>query len=125
MPEIQWDAEASLMRVTVFATADAQEALVARGTVLELVGMALEFAPDQQGGLMIRAAGPDWVQEYDEDAIRELAARPEYTGAHGAYDTADLPSDPDRAQVRDEETIVADGVSGPSHTDARGRDGER
>ena len=116
MPDIQWDGEASLMRVTTFSTADPQEALV---------GVALEFVPDEQDGLLIRAAGSDWVQEYDEDAIRELAARPEYTAAHGAYDTADLPSDPDRAQVPDEETIVADGVSGPSHTDARGRDGER
>ena len=125
MPDIQWDGEASLMRVTTFSTADPQEALVARGTVRALVGVALEFVPDEQDGLLIRAAGSDWVQEYDEDAIRELAARPEYTAAHGAYDTADLPSDPDRAQVPDEETIVADGVSGPSHTDARGRDGER
>lgn len=101
MPNIQWDSEASLMRVTAFDTADTMEELVARDTLLELVGMFLELPPEQQDGLMIRAAGPDWSQEFDEAAIRELAARPEYTGAHGAYDTADLPEDPDRTEEID------------------------
>ena len=56
---------------------------------------------EQQANLLIRAAGPEWTQEFDVDAIRELAARPEYTSAHGAFDTADLPEDPDRAVVLD------------------------
>lgn len=125
MPDIQWDSEASLMRVTAFATADTQEELVARGTLIELVGQALEMPADVQDGLLLRAAGPDWVQEYDGDAIRELAARPEYTGARGAYDTADLTDDPDRAGVADEDALVDGVTSGPSHTDMRGQDGER
>lgn len=124
MPDIQWDAQASLMRVTEFATADPQEELLARGTLLELVGAALEMPAARQDGLLLRAAGPDWVQEYDGDAIRELAARPEYTGAHGAFDTADLPEDPDRAEAGDEDTLIDGAVSGPSHTDMRGQDGK-
>jgi hypothetical protein len=50
-------------------------------------------------------AGPDWLQEYDESEIRELAARPEYSGAHGAFDTADLPDDPEREEEID--TLVS------------------
>ena len=125
MPDIQWEREASLMRVTAFATADAAEALVARGTAYELVGMALALPPGQQDGLLLRQAGADWVEEYDSDALRELAARPEYAGAPGAWDTADLPDDPDRAPAADEETLVDGVTSGPSHTDARGQDGEK
>ena len=108
---IQWDNEASLMRVTRFATADDAEELVARDTLRELVGAVLEMSPAEQAGLMIRAAGPDWTEEHDLDAIRELAARPEYTGAAGAFDTANLASDDDRAEVTDE-TPVAHGPSG-------------
>jgi hypothetical protein len=101
MPDIQWDSEASLMRVTSFETNDeSREDLIARGTVWELVGTFVELPPVQQQGLLLRTAGPDWVQEYDSDAIRELAARPEYTGAHGAYDTADLAEDPDAREVQ-------------------------
>ena len=125
MPDIQWDAPASLMRVTNFDTADTQEELVARGTIRELVGTVLEMAPAQQQGLLIRASDADDTQEYDTDAIRELAGHPEYTGAHGDYDTADLADDPDVAEVGDDELVVGAGVSGPSETDAEGRDGER
>lgn len=100
MPDIQWDSEASLMRVTAFATTqESREELVARGTVYELVGGFLELPTAQQEGLLLRAAGPGWTQEFDTDAIRELAARPEYTGARGAYDTADLPDDPDVREI--------------------------
>ncbi len=82
--------EASLMRVTRIDTADDMfEELVARGTLYELVGTFLELPPSQQEGLMLRAAGPDWTEEFESEAIRELAARPEYTGVYGAYDTAD------------------------------------
>ena len=101
MTDIQWDHTASLMRVHDYNTADSDETLEARGTLHELVGAVLEMPVEQQDGLMIRAAGPDWSQEFDIDAIRELAARPEYTGAHGAFDTADLPEDTDRAQALD------------------------
>lgn len=124
MPDIQWDSEASLMRVVDFATADPMEALVARGTLYELVGQVLEMPADAQDGLLIRAAGPDWTEEFDSDAIRELAARPEFTGARGAYDTADLPEDPDRAVADDDGPVLDGEVSAPSHTDARGRDGQ-
>lgn len=101
MPEIQWDAPASLMRVIDFATTEPQETLEAQGTLRELVGAVLEMAAPAQRGLLIRAAGEDWVQEYDADAIRELAARPEFTGAHGAFDSADLSDDPDRTDTFD------------------------
>lgn len=100
MPDIQWDSEASLMRVTNFETTpESREELIARGTLWELVGVFLEMPVAQQRGLLLRAAGPDWTQEFDSSAIRELAARPEYTGAHGAYDTADLVEDPDAHEV--------------------------
>jgi hypothetical protein len=100
MPGIQWDSQASLMRVTNFdTTPESREELLARGAVRELVGAFLGMPPSQQRGLLLRAAGPDWTQEFDSAAIRELAARPEYTGAHGAYDTADLPDDPDAREV--------------------------
>lgn len=91
--DIQWDHPASLMRVVRFATADDQEELVARGTVHELVGNVLEMSPEEHDGLLIRAAGSDWTREWDADAIRELAARPEYTGAAGRYDTSKDPDD--------------------------------
>ena len=124
MPDIQWDSEASLMRITEFRAADTQEELVARGTLLELVGMAVELPPEQQDGLLLRAAGPDWVEEHDADAIRELAARPEFTAAHGAFDTADLSEDPDR-EAASEGPYIDGGVTGPDATDALGRDGEK
>jgi hypothetical protein len=88
------------MRVTNFETTDeSREDLLARDTLYELVSLFLGLPHEQQKGLLLRAAGPDWVQEFDTDAIRELAARPEYTGAHGAYDTADLSDDPDAHEV--------------------------
>jgi hypothetical protein len=126
MPDIQWDGEASLMRVTDFATAEPVEELVARGTLHELVGQVVEMPADQQRGLLIRAAGPDWVEEHDADAIRELAARPEYTAAHGAFDTADRADDADRAeQPPEDEPAIDNRTSTLSHTDARGRDGDK
>ena len=95
MTSIQWDSEASLMRVTTFSTAEPQEELVGRGILHELVGAFLEMPRAEQKGLLLRAAGPTWLQEFDEDAMRELAGRPEYTSAHGAFDTADLSDDPE------------------------------
>jgi len=101
MTDIQWDSEASLMRVTTFATTEPQEELVGRGVLRELVGAFLEMPHAEQRGLLLRAAGPDWLQEFDEGSIRELAARPEFTSAHGAFDTADLPDDPERSEEID------------------------
>ncbi|WP_420138419.1 hypothetical protein [Sphingomonas sp.] len=90
MADIHWDHEASLMRVTqVDTAADAFEEWIARGTLREMVARFLELSPAQQDGLLLRASGPDWTEEYDSDAIRELAERPEYTGVYGAYDTAE------------------------------------
>jgi len=102
MPDIQWDRQASLMRVTPIDTADDSfEELVARGSLYELVGTFLELPPQQQEGLLLRAAGPDWLEEFDSDAIRELAARPEYTGVYGAYDTASPGEDSDALRETD------------------------
>lgn len=109
--DIQWDGSASLMRVIRFATAEDEEELVARGTLRELVGAVLEMAAAAQNGLLIRVAGNGWEEEYDADAIRELAARPEYTGAYGAFDTADLAADNDRAEAGDG-PVAAHGPSG-------------
>ena len=110
MTDIQWDSGASLMRIITFSTTDPQEELVGQGVLRELVGAFLEMDPAEQEGLLLRAAGPDWIQEFDEDAIRELAAHPEYTSAHGAFDTADLPDDPEA----DEEIDVLVSESGSS-----------
>jgi hypothetical protein len=93
MADIQWDSEASLMRVIAFATTDSQEELLARGTLRQLVGTVLAMDPAAQDGLLLRAAGADWTEEFDSDAIRELAARPEFTGAAGAFDTAEREDD--------------------------------
>ena len=115
MTDIQWDSGASLMRVTTFSTAEPQEELVGRGALRELVGAFLEMDPAQQDGLLLRAAGPDWIQEYDADAIRELAAHREYSAAHGAFDTADLPDDPEADEEIDalvSESGSSDGVAG-------------
>jgi hypothetical protein len=119
MTDIQWDSEASLMRVTTFATTEPTEELVGRGVLRELVGAFLEMAPSAQDGLLLRAAGPDWIQEYDGDEIRELAARPEYSSAHGAFDTSDLPDDPEA----DEEIDVMVTENGASDSTA-GRFGD-
>jgi len=100
MPDVQWDNDASLMRVTNFETTpDNVEELIARGTVHDLVGVFLKMPLNRQRGLLLRAAGSDWTQEFDSSAIRELAARPEYTGAHGDYDTVGLVEDPDAHEV--------------------------
>jgi len=115
MTDIQWDSEASLMRVIPFDTTDSEEELVGRATLRELVGAFLEMSADEQSGLMIRAAGPDWIQEYEEAEIRELAARPEYSSAHGDFDTADLPDDP---EVREEIDVL---VSESGATDGQAR----
>ncbi len=104
------DTKASLMRVTRFATADDQEEHIVSGTMRELIGLVLATAPDAQAGLLLRVTHPDRTEEHDLDAIRELAARPDYTGATGAWDTAERPDDPDRAYVDD--PLAASGPGG-------------
>lgn len=125
MPEIPWNSAASLARVTSFETADPHETAVAHGTFRELVDQVLAMNPDEQRGLLLRAAGADWVTEFDTDAIRELAARPEFTGVYGVYDSARDDEDDALDEVGDEEILLEQGMSGPSRTDAHGQDGER
>ena len=86
MAKIHWDASASLMRVIAFDTADSSEELIGRGTLQELVSSVLDFDPAEQRGLLIRTVGADWTQEFDTDAIRELAARPGLTSAFGKFE---------------------------------------
>jgi hypothetical protein len=100
MTQIRFDAPASLMRaVEIETSGDAHEELIARGALFELVGTVLQMQPDAQRGLLLRVADADDTHEYDLDAIRELAARPEFTDAYGAYDTAARAEDPDRREV--------------------------
>ena len=116
MPDIQWDSQASLMRVYRFKSTDAEETLVGRGTLRALVGLVLAMGADEQQGLMLRAAGPDWVEEFDSDAIRELAARPEYTGVDGEYDSVDRDTDAERT-VDDDAVLLADHAPDPEDVD--------
>ena len=125
MPDIQWDHEASLMRVTAFDTADTAEELVARGTVYELVGMALELPAETQDGLLLRVADADDVTEYDGDEIRELAGHPDYTSAYGDDDTAERADDGDNDELEDELPVIDGGVSAPAPTDSSGQDGQK
>lgn len=82
MSDVPWDNPATLYRATdIGGEEDAFEEEIARGTVYELVGEVLEMSPEQQRGLMLRTAEADRVLEYDGDAIRELAAEDEFTGA--------------------------------------------
>ncbi|SFR80817.1 hypothetical protein [Sphingomonas jatrophae] len=112
--DIPWDNEASLMRVVPFETAEPMEELVARGTLHELVGQVLEMPADAQRNLLLRASGPDWTEEYDSQTIRELAARPEYTSAHGAFDTADLPRDQRPPETGPDHGLSSGQVGGPT-----------
>ena len=71
--DLDWQHEASMTRSTA-----AGEALVARGTLGQLVAAFLELAAEQQRGVAIRVAGADWTREYVDAEICELAARPEF-----------------------------------------------
>jgi hypothetical protein len=106
MTDIEWEQEGSMTRSTA-----AGEALVMRGNLRQLVGNFLEMNADQQRGVAIRVAGPDWTREYIDEEIRELAARPEFTGAYGRYDSE---SDADAPDERDEADplVVEEGISG-------------
>jgi hypothetical protein len=106
--DIPWEHEGSMLR----STASGEE-LVARGALHQLVGSFLEMNPDQQRGVAIRVAGPDWTREYVDAEIRELAARPEYSGAFGRWDSATDPDEPDQTEAASE-VLVEEGVSGSS-----------
>jgi len=81
MANIPWDNQASLYRVSeVRGGGVHQDELVARGTLYELVGQFVEMSPQQQRGLLIRSADPNRSWDFDEDTIRELAARSDFAG---------------------------------------------
>jgi hypothetical protein len=109
MTDIPWDHQASLIRA-----AGAGEQLVRHGILHQLVSGFLELSPEGQSGLLIRASGPDWTCEFDEASIRELAARPDFTGAFGRDDSEREPDDLDLTEAEDETNLVEAGVSGPS-----------
>lgn len=106
--DIPWDHEGSMLR----SRPDGEE-LIARGVLHQLVGSFLEMPPEQQRGVAIRIAGPDWTREYVDAEIRELAARPEYSGAFGRWDSATDPDEPDNSEAASD-LIVEEGVSGSS-----------
>jgi hypothetical protein len=107
MSNIPWEHEASLLRMT-----SGGEEVVRRGVLHQLVGGFLELPPERQRGLAIRASGPNWTREFDEWTIRELAARPEYTGAYGRADSESDTDEPDFSDAS-EETLMEMGASGP------------
>jgi hypothetical protein len=108
--DIPWDKEGSMLRSSA-----AGEELVARGILHQLVGSFLDMSPEQQRGVAIRVGGPDWTSEYGDAEIRELAARPEYTGAAGRWDSTTDADEPDRTDAASG-VLVEQGISGSSLT---------
>ena len=108
MDATPWDQPATLLRRT-----GAGETVEAQGVLHQLVGSFLEMAADRQHGLLIRVTGGGESHELDESAIRELAARPEFTGAVGTRDTIGDPDEPDLRDAPDELSID-EGVTGPA-----------
>ncbi|MDP8993931.1 MAG: hypothetical protein M3N07_02950 [Pseudomonadota bacterium] len=108
MSDIPWSREASLLRRTGAGMAEE-----ARGTLHQLVGAFIELPPEQQQGLILRTAGPEGALEYQEAEIRELAAKPEFTGAESRWDSDKDRDEPDFGEAPDE-TAVEEGVSGPA-----------
>ena len=107
--EIPWNHQARLLRTT-----GAGEESVATGVLEQLVAGFLEHPPEQQNALVLRASGPDWACEWNAEEIRELAARPEFTGAFGRWDSARDPDSADGVEAADDYNLVEAGVSGPS-----------
>ena len=81
--EIPWEHQAGMLR----SSAGGEE-LVERGLLRQLVRDFLELSPDDQRGVAIRVAGPDWTCEYIDEEIRDLATRPEYGGAPDQSESA-------------------------------------
>lgn len=106
MDDIPWNHQAHLLR-----RGPDGEVVEGRGVLHQLVGAFLELPPDEQHGLSIRVAGPDWSRDYHEATIRELAARPEYSGGYGRYDSETDPDEPDLGDEPDE-TVVKEGATG-------------
>jgi hypothetical protein len=106
--DIPWQHEASMLR-----SRPAGEELVARGVLHQLVGAFLELSPEQQRGVAIRVAGPDWTCEYIDEEIRELAARPEYGGATGRWDSLTDSDEPDSTEEASG-VLIEEGISGSS-----------
>ena len=80
----------------------------------------MDIAWEHEGSMLrSTAAGEELVargvlhHEYGDAEIRELAARPEYSGAFGRWDTA---NDPDEKVHTDApgEVLVEEGISGSS-----------
>jgi hypothetical protein len=109
MSDIPWNHEASLVRTT-----GAGEESERHGILQQLVEGFLELPPERQRGLILRAAGPDWCREWDEAEIRELAAKPEITGAFGRWDSERDPDEPALDEPEDETTLIEAGISGPT-----------
>jgi hypothetical protein len=108
MDATPWDQPATLLRRT-----GAGEEVEAQGILHQLVGSFLEMAPEQQQGLYIRVTGGGDSHTFDEAAIRELAAHPDFTGAIGTRDTIGDGDEPDLRDAPDELSID-EGVSGPA-----------
>jgi hypothetical protein len=108
MMDIPWDKDGSMLRSSA-----AGEELVARGVLHQLVGSFLDMGPEEQRGVAIRVVGPDWTCEYGDAEIRELAARPEYTGVAGRWDSTTDPDEPDHKDAASA-VLVEQGISGSS-----------
>jgi hypothetical protein len=67
-----WHHEARMTRSTAVG-----EALIARGTLRQLVDAFLQLPHEQRRGVAIRVAGPDWTREFVEAEISELVAATE------------------------------------------------
>src|SRR3569833_2202239 len=103
-----WEHEGSMLR-----SSPSGEELVMRAPLHQLVGAFIEMNPEQQRGVALRVSGPDWTREYIDSEIRELAARPEYTGAYGRYDSESDADEPDHSEAADP-VLVEEGISGSS-----------
>jgi hypothetical protein len=87
--------------------------LVGRGILQQLIGTFLAMSAEQQRGVAIRVTGPDWTLEYGDAEIRELAGRPEFSGAFGRWASAADSGHPShRGEAGD--GLTEQGVSGSS-----------
>ena len=106
--DIPWEDEGSMLR-----SSPSGEELVMRAPLHQLVGAFLEMDPEQQRGVALRVSGSDWTCEYVDSEIRELAAKPEFTGGYGGYDSARDRDEPDHTEAADP-VLVEEGISGSS-----------
>ncbi len=105
--DTDWQHEARMTR----SSADG-EMLLGRATLKQLVAAFLEMPPEQQRGVAIRVAGPDWTREYGDEEIRELTARPEYRALFGRWrDVAD-PRASDEDKAKDDRVVESGATAG-------------